>query len=183
MRLPIDFRALVDELCRAKPMREGPDASVILTLFLERRAHTRNLIKYMNWEVNQEILESEVGKEEAKQDINDDDFEYLVERLIDRVEAEPPPHQAIPWILERTLDERAVEPAIRLLHRFTGAEGDYAQQLAGAALSILTHYQDRPEVFDAIEYAARHGVGHVGEQARLGLSFHSRDLSDAADDD
>ena len=178
--MPIDFRALVEEVCRAEPMREGPDALPILVLFLEQRLYERNLVIAVDREATQRNLESEVGPEDAKLNLTDDEYEYLVERFVNRLEADPPPHQAILWVLERTLDERAVDPAIRVIRRFSEVRDDYSQQFGGAALSILARYQDRPEVWDSIEFAARHGRGHVGDEARSILLHRRNEASQRA---
>ena len=171
--MAIDFRSLVDEVCRAQPNEEF-DGYLILELYLEKRAHARNLVVYHNWEeVHGALLEHLVGRDALSVDLSDDDFEYLVDRLIDRLGEENPPHQWVPVLLEKTLDDRAIEPAIDLLKKSSQLD-DATQTRANAALNILVRYQDRPEVLDAIREASR-GHGHVATEARGIIELHARE--------
>lgn len=174
--MAVDFRALVDEVCRARP-NEELDAYLILELFLERRAHRRALTTDFDWHSNEELLRAIAGPDAAQTNLSDDDFEYLVERLIERLDESEPPHQWVPLLLEKAVDERAIEPAMRLLRQSKNATDETMEARATAALNILARYQDRPEVLDAIEEAAVSGAGHVRKDAGVLLEQRARRLA------
>lgn len=162
----INFRALVDEVCQAKPYDES-DAWGILWLFLGRRAEIRGFMQNMTPEGDERHLDWLVGREAAQRaSLSEDDVDYMVERLIQRLAQEPWPPQYVVTLLERAYDDRAVEPAVRVLYRSLGATDDAAQACGTAALNILAKYGHWPEVWDAVEAAATRGNGEVAEHAQ-----------------